>query len=104
MYVPQKRFKRSLRDAQDRVSSSFKNFDSKKLSDGGDFLDNVGDHIGDSGDLLGDSGDLLGNGSHHNVISMLFEGSETLTEWKSKGITATKTTAMSATSTTMPNV
>ena len=61
MYVPQKRFKRSLRDAQDRVSSSFKNFDSKKLSDGGDFLDNVGDHIGDSGDLLGDGGDLLGD-------------------------------------------
>ena len=43
------------------LSFGFKNFDSKKLGDGGDFLDNVGDHICDSGDLLGDGGDLLGD-------------------------------------------
>ena len=65
-------------------ASAWKN--SKKLSDGGDFLGDVGDLLGEGGDLLGNGGDLFGNGGdllgdggHHNVISTLCESSKSVT-------------------------
>ena len=97
-----------------KIQLEEKNFGSKKLGDGGDFLCDCGELIGDGGDLLGDGGDLLGDGGdllcdggeiisdggdlladggdllgegdggHHNVISTLCKGSEALTEWKTQ--------------------
>ena len=98
----------SLKDAQAGVNfglkkfgltkaSTWKNFGSIKLGDGGDILGDGGDlfaHGSDLiGDLLGHGGDLVGDGDHHNVTSSMATMSDTL----STSISATMSTSISAT-------